>query len=152
MFHQTFQESKHKCYKSFLATRLLGQIREDKVWHSSLLVRMWEAQCESLRCHSLAPCKLFAGPRRIRCSKNTIFLGTVCYVIHAKTWCLVTTLFDDVGKVGFQAAVLRLKATNHSTSVLENTKMLIGFELSSNVDLMTPPWWFHANGDITTLH
>ena len=86
------------------------------------------------------------------CSKNTISIGTVCYVIHAKTWCLVATLFDDVGKVGFQAAVLRLKATNHSTSVFENTKMLIGFELSSNVDLMIPPWWFYTHGDITALH
>ena len=113
---------------------------------------MWEAQCESLRCHSLAPCKLFAGPKRIRCSKNTIFIGTVCHVIHAKTWCLVTTLFDENGKLGFQAAVLRLKATNHFTSVFENTQMLIRFELSSNVDLMIPPWWFQANGDITTLH
>ena len=101
LLHQSCQESKHKCYKSFLATRLLGQIREDKVWHSSLLVRMWEAQCESLRCHSLAPCKLFAGPRMSLCSKNTISIGTVCYVIRAKTWCLVATWFDDVGKVGF---------------------------------------------------
>lgn len=77
-------------------------------------------------------CKLFEGPRRIRSSKYTIFAGAVCYVIHAKTWCLATTLFEDVGKVGFQAAVLRLKATNHFTSVFENTKMLTGFELSSN--------------------
>ena len=149
---QNFQESKHKCFKTFLGQRLVGQIHDDAVWHSSLLVRMWEAQCESLRGHSLAPCKLFQGPKRIRCSKNTIFAGSVCYVTHAQTWCLVTTLFEEVGKVGFQAVVLRLKATNNFSSIFENTKMLIKFELSSNVNLLIAPWWFHANGDITTLH
>ena len=152
MLHQSFQKSKHKSFKSFLGTRLLGQVRDDHVWHASLLVRMWEAQCESLRSHDLVPCKLFERPKRIRCSKHTIFVGTVCYVIHAKQWCLVTSLLQDVGKVGFQAAVLRFKFTNHFTSVFENTKMLIGFELSSNVNLMIPNWWFHTNDDITTLH
>ena len=152
LLHQSFQESKHKCFKSFLGTRLLGQVRDDHVWHASLLVWMWEAQCESLRSHDLVPCKLFERPKRIRCSKHTIFVGTVCYVIHAKQWCLVTSLFQDVGKVVCQAAVLRLKFTNHFTSVFENTKMLIGFELSSNVNLMIPNWRFHTNLDITTLH
>ena len=120
VFSTNFQDSKHKCFKSFLGQHLAGLIKGDKVWHASLLVRMWEVQCESLRCHSLVPCRLFEKPRRIRCSKNTVYVGSVCYVIHAKTWCLVTTLFEKVGKVGFQAAVLRLKATNHFSSVFEN--------------------------------
>ena len=90
-----------------------------------------------LRGHSMTPCKLLEVPRRIRVAKTS-------HVLHARTWCLVTALWEESGKVGFDAAVLSLKSSNHFSSIWQKSSRFCRFELKSDVSLVIPPWWFHA--------
>ena len=136
----------------FIAARLIGQLKDDKTWHASLLVRLWESQCQRLNSGVLTSCKLFKNPQRICVGKHTVFVGSVCQVVHTQTWCLLTALWEESDTIGFNAVALRLKSSDAYSSTWEKTSTQHRYIVNSKVSLVIPPWWYQLDGgDITTL-
>ena len=151
-FVSIVQESKHKCYKTMRAARLMGQLKDDKTWHASLMVRLWESQCQRLNSGVLTSCKLYKIPQRICVGKHTVYVGSVCQVVHTQTWCLLTALWEESDTIGFNAVALRLKSSNAYSSTWEKTSTQHRYIVNSKVSLVIPPWWYQLDGgDITTL-
>ena len=151
-FLSILQESKHKCYKSMRAQRLIGQLKDDQTWHASLMVRLWESQSQRLSNGVLSSCKLFKHPQRICVGRQTVYVGSVCQVVHTQTWCLLAGLWEESDSVGFNAVALRLKSSNAYSSTWEKTNTQHRYIVNSKVSLVIPPWWYQLDGgDITTL-
>ena len=147
--HCEVHESKHKVYKSFRAARFKNLLGRDEQWCESLLVRITEAQVETLCTNGLRLRGLFSNPRRLCCGPHTVFPKSVLW-LPATHQCFFVLSVRDEPRLGCQVEILTAKSVRDSSMVWTRTgqRCFLGVE---GLQMEIPYFWFHQAQDITVL-
>lgn len=77
------QESKHKCYKSFLASRMVSMLGQHASYQKAILGRIWEKQIEALQESPLKQWTLSSNRRLLTFGKQKLYVGDFVWTENA---------------------------------------------------------------------
>ena len=135
------QESKHKCYKSFLASRMVSMLGQHASYQKAILGRIWEKQIEALQESPLKQWTLSSNRRLLTFGKQKLYVGDFVWTENACGIIVgfLPTSFHDQFACILEPCQCLSQEHFGSTWQLFPNQIILYLKKSMHVDV--PSWW-----------
>ena len=141
--HNTFQEMKHKCYKPFLASRIMGSLGHTEAYQKAILGRLWEKHVENLQKGPLNQWTLSSNGKLLTFGSQNLHVGDFLFTENK---CGIIVGFTPTSFHGQFICILepcQCLSQEHFGSTWQPLPIQINFHLHKSMHVNVPSWWFH---------
>ena len=134
------QELKHKCFKSFLASRMVGHLGQHATYQKAILGRIWEAQVEALQESPLNQWTL-SSSRNLTFGSQKLWVGDFVWTENecgSIVGFLPTSFHDQFACILEPCQCLSQEHFGSTWQLFTNKKILY---LKKSMHVGVPSWW-----------